>query len=77
MLSQLLKMIIAKRMAAELGKVADEVKKNEPELEKDFRKVQDEFRVLEKNIDWYCRAFPHSTICKERVQPRYNKKLSK
>lgn len=70
MLSYILKKIIEKRMASEMKKVADEVSRQDPGLESEFRKIQKEFQILDKNIDWYCKSFPDSTICKERVQPR-------
>ena len=76
MIGKLLKTIIAKRMAAAMAKVADEVKEKDPGLEGEFRKVQKGFKNLEANLDWYCKRFPDSVLCKERVQPKFNSKYS-
>ena len=77
MLGSIIKLIIARKMSKEMGKVAAELKQSDPGLEVEFKKVQQDIKQLEDNMDWYCKAYPDSAACKKRTTPQYKRKLNK
>lgn len=66
MLGAILKLIIGKKMSTEMGKIAADLKQSDPGLEVEFKKVQQDIKQLESNMDWYCKAHPNSALCKKR-----------
>lgn len=74
MFGTILKMILAKRMASEMQKVVQDVKETDPNLEASFAAVQKQFKSLEDNMGWYCKANPNSPLCKKRQPIVYRQK---
>lgn len=66
MLGAILKLIIGKKLSTEMGKIATDLKQSDPGLEVEFKKVQQDIKQLESNMDWYCKAHPNSALCKKR-----------
>lgn len=74
MLGSIIKLIVAKRMSSEMGKIAADLKQSDPGLEVEFKKVQQDIKQLEDNMDWYCKAYPDSVMCKKRTAIAYKRK---
>jgi len=77
MIGSLIKMLISRRMSAEMGKIAASIKVTDPGLEGEFKKVQQDIKQLEDNMSWYCKAYPDSPMCKGRVNITYKKEIRK
>jgi phage host-nuclease inhibitor protein Gam len=71
MFGAILKLIVSRKLSNEVGKIAAEVNKTDPEISNEFKKVQQDIKQLESNMDWYCRANPDSPLCKKREPIKY------
>lgn len=74
MFSDILKLIIKKKMDKEIAKIADSIKDEAPGIEAEFKLVQKSLNNLQTNIEWFCKANPESSLCKERKSISWKKK---